>query len=273
MRTLLQESLSTRPRRPLLIGVVHLLPCPGSPRFSGDFSQVLEAAEADARALQEGGADGLIVENFGDMPFFRDAVPPETVASMAQAVGRLQGLVGSLPVGVNVLRNDARAGLGLCALGASFLRINVHSGAMLTDQGLIQGRAAETVRERQRLAPGAAILADVHVKHAVPLGEQSLLEAARDAFRRGAADALVISGAQTGAEPEAGHLRQVREGLPEAALLIGSGLSLGNAAQLLPWVQGAIVGTSLKHEGRVEAPVETRRVRELVELFHAASAH
>ena len=273
MRSLLQQSLAASPRRPLLIGVVHLLPCPGSPRFGGDFAQVLEAAEADARALQEGGADAVIVENFGDTPFFRDAVPPETVASMAQAVGRLQGLLGSLPLGVNVLRNDARSALGLCAVGACFLRVNVHSGAMHTDQGLIQGRAAETLRERQRLAPAAAILADVHVKHGVPLAAQSLLEAARDAFQRGAADALVISGTHTGAEPAVGDLNEVREGLPEAPLLIGSGLSLANAAQLLPLVQGAIVGTALKHEGRVEAPIEARRVRELAEQFHAVSAH
>lgn len=273
MQTLLRRRTSSERATPILIGVVHLLPCPGSPRFGGDFESLLGRAEADARALAEGGAEALIVENFGDTPFFAEAVPAETVASLALALERVKAAAGGLPLGVNVLRNDARAALGLCAVtGASFLRVNVHTGAMLTDQGLIQGRAAETLRERQRLAPQAAILADVHVKHATPLGDQDLVDAAHDAFHRGAADALVISGTRTGAEPSNGDLTRLRASLGQAPLLIGSGLDLANAPAFLPHIDGAIVGTSLKHEGRVSEPVDVRRVRALAQLFRGGGA-
>ena len=155
-------------QRPFVIGVVHLAGTPGSPD-AVPTSELLGRAAADARALADGGVDGLIVENFGDRPFHPERVPPETIATLALAVARVRNEAGSLPVGVNVLRNDARAALGLCAAtGAEFLRVNVHTGAMVTDQGLIQGRAHETLRERQRLAPDAALPADVHAQPAAP---------------------------------------------------------------------------------------------------------
>jgi len=187
---------------PLLIGVVHLAALPGAPRFGGDFEAVLEAARADARALHEGGCDALIVENFGYVPFYPRSVPAETVASMALAVASVRELAGGRPVGVNVLRNDAAAALGICAATqASFVRINVHHSAAVTDQGILEGEAALTLRERDRLCPGVAVLADVHVKHASSLGSESAAESAADAVQRALADAVIITGAGTGRSP------------------------------------------------------------------------
>lgn len=255
-------------KRPLLIGVVHLLGTPGSPRFAGDREAPIRRAVADAGALVEGGIDALIVENFGDAPFHKEHVPPETIASLALAIAAVSSVARSVPVGVNVLRNDARAGVGLCAAtGASFLRVNVHVGAMLTDQGVIEGRAAETLRERARLCPGVALLADVHVKHGVLLAPQPIAEAARDALERGLADALVVSGTRTGAAPALGELLAVREAARGKPVLVGSGLTAENARALLEIADGAIVGTYLKEEGDVERAVDPRRVRELRTLF------
>lgn len=258
---------------PCLIGVVHLDALPGAPRFAGNVAALLEAAESDAAALVEGGAHALVVENFGDVPFFAERVPAETIAAMALAVDRVRRVAGGAPVGVNVLRNDARAALGLCvACDAAFLRVNVHTGAAVSDQGVLQGRAADTLRERARLCPDVAILADVHVKHASPMGTEELVQAARDASLRGLADALILSGEATGAPPKASTLQEVRTALPDAALLIGSGLDLDNAADLLPHVDGAIVGTSLKAEGRVENPVDPSRVELLLQRYAATHA-
>jgi membrane complex biogenesis BtpA family protein len=256
------------PARPLLVGVVHLGPLPGAPRWAGDIEAVLERARADAEALVQGDADALLVENFGDMPFHGGAVPAETVAAMALAVESVTHEARGRPVGVNVLRNDARASLGLCAAtSASFLRVNVHSGAMLTDQGLIEGRAAETLRERARLCPSTLILADVHVKHAVALAARPIAEVAEETFVRALADALIVSGARTGDAPSVADLAQVRERVPRAPLLVGSGLSPSNARELCAHCDGGIVGTSLKRDGRVEEAVDPARVRRLREIL------
>lgn len=234
---------------------------------------MLARAVEDARALVEGGVDGLIVENYGDAPFFPGQVPPETVAALALCTSAVIAAAGPIPVGVNVLRNDARSALGLCAAtGALFLRVNVHSGVAATDQGVIEGRAHETLRERVRLAPQAAILADVHVKHATPLGRGTLAEAVRDHIRRALADAVIVSGPATGAPPAAADLREAREAAGGTPVLIGSGLSPDNARELLPLADGAIVGTALERDGRTAEPVDRARVERMRKAFDALRA-
>ena len=252
---------------PLLIGVIHLAATPGSPRADGSpeyMAALLEAAARDARAWCEGGADALIVENFGDVPFFAEAVPPETIAALTLAVSAVRATAGNLPVGVNVLRNDARAALGIAAAtGAAFIRVNVHSGAMQTDQGRIEGRAAETVRERQRLCPDVKILCDVHVKHAVPMPGETLEQATGDLAERGAADAIVVSGTGTGSPPTPALVRRVREAAGCVPILLGSGVTATNASELCEHAAGAIIGTSAKENGEVAHPVDASRVRKL----------
>jgi membrane complex biogenesis BtpA family protein len=255
-------------RRPFLIGVVHLLPTPGSPRFNGSFERVLARALDDARALSEGGCDALIVENYGDVPFYPERVPAETIACLAVCVREVIAVAGERPVGINVLRNDARAALGVCAAtGASFVRVNVHAGAAVTDQGLVEGRAFETLRERARLGLRAAIFADAHVKHATPLGRETLGEAVADLVERGLADAVVVSGAATGAPPAIEDVREAARAARGAPIVIGSGLDAHNAAALLAHADGAIVGTALERDGSTGSEVDRERVTALCRLF------
>jgi membrane complex biogenesis BtpA family protein len=247
----------------LLIGVVHLAPLPGSPRFKEKLADIVRKAVADARAYESGGADAVIIENFGDVPFTKSAVAPETIASMAVA-GRAVRDAIQLPIGFNVLRNDAHAALALvAACDGSFIRVNVHTGAMLTDQGLIEGDAYQTLRLKKHLCPTAQIFADVHVKHAVPLGDWTIEDSAHDTVERGLADALVISGTGTGMATDVEDVRRVRKACPRAKILIGSGITVENLKTLLPLIDGAIVGSSLKRHGRLENPVDAKRVAAL----------
>lgn len=251
----------------LLIGVIHLRPLPGSPRWKGDFEALVERALADARAYERGGAHAVIIENFGDAPFAKGSVPPETVAAMA-AVGRAVRAEVKVPIGFNVLRNDARAALALCAAcGGEFIRVNVHCGAMLTDQGIIEGQAHDTLRARERLCPDARILADVHVKHAVPLGHWPLEVAARDTLERGLADALIVSGAGTGWTTNLDDVKRVRAACPRAKVFLGSGVAAENVRAYLPFVDGVIAGTSLKRGGQVGNPVRAPRVATLAKAL------
>ena len=244
-----------------LIGVVHLQALPGAPRFAGDMQQIIDAAVADAVAYQRGGASAVVIENFGDVPFTRTSVPAATVASMA-AAGRAVREAVALPIGFNVLRNDAISALSLCAAcGGSFVRVNVLSGAAVTDQGIIQGDAYEVLRLRDTLCPKVQILADVHVKHAAPLAPTSLGQTARDTLERGLADALIISGPGTGSGIEMSDLRETRNACPEATLYVGSGANMDTATELLRFADGLIVGSSLKQEGILSAPVDIDRVR------------
>jgi membrane complex biogenesis BtpA family protein len=259
--------------RPLFIGVVHLLPTPGSPRSDGALGRVISRATEDARALAENGCDAILVENFGDAPYFPGTVPPETVAAIALCTSAVISVARGLQVGVNVLRNDARSALGICAAtGATFVRVNVHAGAAATDQGVIEGRAHETLRERARLAPQVAILADAHVKHAAPLGKESLAQAVRELASRALADAVIVTGPATGVAPVADALREAREAAGATPVLVGSGLTADNAAELLRSADGVIVGTALERDGRTAEPVEPSRVARIRKVLDGLRA-
>jgi len=191
-------------------------------------------------------------------------VPAYTIAAMTRVVTAIRAAVGDVPFGVNVLRNDALAALAVAsAAGAQWIRVNVHVGAMVTDQGLITGRARETLLERTRLGSGVKIAADVMVKHAVPLGAQDLAQSARDTFHRGGADALIVTGTGTGRPIEMRDLIDVREAVPGAPIIAGSGVTPTTLAALRPWVDALIVGTWLHRDSALAAPVDIERVRTL----------
>ncbi|HUO45873.1 MAG TPA: BtpA/SgcQ family protein [Acidimicrobiia bacterium] len=249
---------------PSLIGMVHLIALPGSPGFTGDMTTVLAAAATDAEMLVEAGFPALMVENFGDSPFYADQVPPVTVAAMALAVDTV-ARTGAVPVGVNVLRNDALAALAVAVVtGAAFIRVNVLTGTMFTDQGTISGRAAELARERAQLGPSIAILSDVFVKHAQPPPGLTIEQAALDTWERGGADALIISGTGTGTEAELDQGHRLRTAVPGATILVGSGARPENIPRLAEIADGAIVGSWVKQNGKAHNPVDSGRAKELV---------
>ena len=244
--------------------MVHLRALPGAPRFDGSLDGVIAAAVADARALASGGCDGIAFENFGDRPF-RKYVDAETVAAMTRVIAQTVREI-SIPHGVNVLRNDAHSALAIAAAtGAAFVRINIHIGVMATDQGIIEGHSGETVRLRASFAPNVLIFADHMVKHATPLAPVDEPSLARDLRERGFADAIIISGRETGAPADVDRLAKTRAAI-DAPILIGSGLTAENAARYVE-ADGAIVGTSVKREGNVELPVDPARVERVVRAF------
>lgn len=248
-----------------LIGMVHLPPLPGSPRWEGSMDEVVTVAVADARALVAGGMDALLVENYGDVPFTAARVEAATVAAMAVAVREIHRAVPGTPLGVNVLKNDARAALAVaCAAGARFVRVNVLAGAVVADQGVVQSAAYETLRDRRLLGADVKIFADVQGKHAVSLAAVELEQRARDLVHRALADGLVVSGAATGEATSAADVKRVRSAVPDVPLLVGSGVTPDTVAELLAVADGVIVGTSLKRSGDVRAPVDPERVRRLV---------
>ena len=252
-----------------LIGMVHLGALPGAPGFAGDLDAVVEAAVADAGILEDAGYDAVLVENFGDSPFFADDVEKVTVAAMTRAVSAIRASIG-LPIGVNVLRNDALAALAIAAAtGAAFIRVNVLSGSMATDQGAITGKAALVARRRASIAPGVQILADVFVKHATPPPGLSFAAAAQDAWERGGADALVVSGAATGQPAAITDLVTVRAAVPAAPIYLGSGAAQDTVADLLTIADAAIVGTAIKRDGSTTAPVDPARAKAFVAAANA----
>ena len=238
-----------------VIGMIHLRALPGSPGWDSDLTSVMNAAIADADALVEGGVGAFMLENYNDVPFFRTKVPPVTVASMTRIAAAVRDRHPSMPLGINVLRNDAESALSIAAaVDANYVRVNVLCGAVVTDQGLIEGDAAEVLRLREQIAKDVAIWADLRVKHAAPLAERPLIDEAGDLRLRAKADAVIISGSSTGAKADSSELSIAREALPDCPLLIGSGMDCENLNEFSD-ADGFIVGSSLKSTGPFGYPV------------------
>lgn len=253
-----------------LIGVIHLLPLPGSARWDTQLTPIYERAEQEAVALTSGGADGIIVENFFDSPFTNGRLDTATISTFTNVISRIKSLT-NLPIGINCLRNDGMSALAIaCATQAQFIRVNVLAGAMVTDQGIIEGIAHKLLLYRRHLGVDKTIkiFADILVKHAYPINPKADIEQiAIDTRNRALADALIISGNSTGKAPNIDDLQNVRRVLPDCPLLAGSGVDKNNAGDILNTANGAIIGTSLKRQGIIDNCIDVERVRELKSLF------
>jgi membrane complex biogenesis BtpA family protein len=251
--------------------VIHLPALPGSPRASAGVREIARSAAEDARTLEGAGFDLAMIENFGDAPFFAERVPPVTVSAMTACAEAVRAACPRLPLGINVLRNDAEAALAVAAVvGAACIRVNVHTGARVTDQGLVQGRAAETLRARRALgAEAVAIWADVDVKHSAPLAPRDVALEVEDAVKRGLADAVLVTGEGTGRGVDVDKLRRLREAVAGTPVLVASGATAESLPALAASSDGVVVGSTLRADGKAGGRVDAARAAAFAKAFQA----
>lgn len=254
-------------RSKVVIGVVHLMPLPGSPRYAGEtIDAIYQRGLDDAKAYLHGGCDGVIVENHGDIPFAKpDDIGPETSAYMSVVSDRIRRELGR-PIGINVLANASIPALSIAsAAGAGFVRVNQWANAYVANEGFIEGEAARAMRFRAKLrANGIRIFADAHVKHGAHaiVGDRPVEEQVKDLVFFDA-DAIIATGQRTGHAADLGYIRMIKEaaGLPT---LVGSGVTPENVNDILGIVDGVIVASSLKYDGVWWNPVELSRVESFI---------
>jgi membrane complex biogenesis BtpA family protein len=251
-------------KKKIVIGMLHLPALPGAPQFGGSVQSIRESLVRDAETLAEGGVHGMMMENFGDVPFYPDRVPAHVTAQMTALACDVRQRI-NLPLGINVLRNDGRGALAVAhASGASFIRVNVLCGARVADQGLIQGIAHDLLRERALLgAQDVKIFADFDVKHSAALAARPLEDEVDDLVERALADAIVVSGAGTGKKTDPEKVRAVKRVSSKVPVFVGSGIT-PETIQQFDAADGFIVGTALKKDGIASNPVELSRVKSLM---------
>lgn len=259
------EQIFGRPKA--LIGMIHCPPFPGSPRYRGDtLDQIYDACLRDAEALISNGLHGLIVENHGDVPFSKpNDIGPETSAFMAVVVDRIRREF-DVPMGVNVLANAPIPALAIArATGAAFIRVNQWANAYVANEGFMEGRAAEAMRYRSALrGEGIKVFADSHVKHGSHsiTADRSVAELTRD-LEFFDVDAVIATGQRTGNSATMEEISEVADAT-NLPVLVGSGVTADNIAQILTRASAVIVASSLKEGGVWWNPIGPKSVRDFV---------
>lgn len=260
----------------IIIGAIHFPPLLGYPKFPG-FEIALKNVMHDLQSFENGGVDGVIIENNYDNPH-KSFVDSSVVASMT-FLGEKIKKETSLPMGISVLWNDYYTALSIAKiLGLKFIRIPVFVDKVKTDCGIIKGQPDKVIEFRKSIkAEDIAIFTDIHVKHSVLLSKKSITDSAKLAIQN-QSDAVIITGKWTGQQPDLKELAPVRNSVGDFPILVGSGFNEKNARLLLEYVNGAIISTSLKrgknktNETNVKTwkqRIDRNKVEKLVETINS----
>jgi len=247
----------------IIIGAIHFPPLFGYPEFPG-FDVCLKNALEDLKAFEDGGVDGIIIENNYDTPH-KILVEKETIHLMIELSKEIKRKT-ELPLGVSVLWNDYEAALTIAKeIGGQFIRVPVFVDNVKTNYGDIFANPKEILEYRKKIeAEDIKLFTDIHVKHAELLDKKTIEESAQEAINSGS-DALIITGKWTGDAPNMEELERLRNEIVDLPILIGSGAAQDNIKNLFRYADGAIVSTSLKQGNNDDKEINVKSWKQRID--------
>lgn len=254
-----------------IIGMVHLRPLPGSPRYDPsrmNMKKIVEVAKKEARMLEDAGIDGVQVENMWDIPYLPGRkIGPETTAALAVGVNEVSNAV-KIPVGAECHMNGGCIALACAVAGsAKWIRIFEWCNAFISQSGYIEAIGGELARMRSNLkAENIAFLCDVNVKHGSHyiIHDRSIEEQAMDIEAQDG-DAVIVTGFDTGMPPTVDRVESCKKKV-SLPILLGSGVTSENTAELLASADGAIVGSYFKVNGNWKNEIDFERTRNFMKV-------
>jgi membrane complex biogenesis BtpA family protein len=260
------RTFDTLGKKKVVIGMVHLLPLPGTPFYQADtMEQNLEKAVADATALYQGGADGCLIQTVDRVYPAADEADYARVAAMATIVKAVADHTGpEFQIGVQIMVNALKASAAVAKVcGGSFLRCTALVGATVTAAGMVEANPHDFLMYRARIgAQSVKLIAEVNSRHFRGLGDQSTVDVARMAARVGA-DAVEV--AHPDEETNAHLVREIKQVMPHLPLVLGGHTTHDNVARRLAEADGVFVGACLKSD-RWDGRVDAERVRAYVNI-------
>ena len=244
-----------------IIAMCHLRAMPGDPGF--DFEKgipwVIENARKNLRALQDGGVDAVMFSNEFSIPYVT-RVDTAIVATMARIIGEIKDEI-VIPFGINVLW-DPKASIDLAvATDAAFVR-EIFTGVYASDFGLWNTNCGEVVRHRKSIhGESIRLLFNIVPEAAVYLAGREPADIARSTVFNTNPDALCVSGITAGAQVSADILMKVKDAVPQTIVFANTGVNIESVEERLSIADGAVVGTTFKHEGHTWNDVDPDRVK------------
>ncbi|MCK5413121.1 MAG: BtpA/SgcQ family protein [Candidatus Pacebacteria bacterium] len=248
----------------IIIGVIHFPPLLSYNNFPG-FKVALRNALKDLSAFENGGIDGIVIENNYDIPHKQFVDPP--IISAMTFLGEKIRKTTKLPLGISVLWNDYQTSLSIAkVLNLQFVRIPVFIDKVKTDCGIIEGQPKNIIKFQKSInAENIAILTDIHVKHSTLLSDKSIINSAKLAIKNHS-DALIITGNWTGEQPDVEELKLLRKSIGNFPIIAGSGVDKNNIKTIFQFANGAIVSTSLKKGSVNKEEINTKAYNQRIDV-------
>jgi uncharacterized protein len=260
------RTFDTLGKKKVVIGMVHLLPLPGTPFYQeGTMEQTIEKAVADATALYRGGADGCLIQTVDRVYPAADEADYARVAAMASVVKAVADATGpEFQIGVQIMVNALKASVAVAKVcGGSFLRCTALVGATLSAGGMVEAHPHDFLTYRAHIgAQSITLIAEVNSMHFRWLGDRPTADVARMAARVGAA---AVEVAHADEETNARLVREIKQAMPHLPVILGGHTSHENVARRLAKADGAFVGSCLKAD-HWDGRVDVERVRAYVDI-------
>ncbi|MEM7115538.1 MAG: BtpA/SgcQ family protein [Chloroflexota bacterium] len=234
-----------------IIGMVHLGAMPGTPFYEeGSYEATFEQAVRDAKALDEGGATGCLVQTVERVYPTKDEADYARVVGVGNIVRAIaQETRPDFQIGVQIMTNALQASVAVAKVsGGSFLRCFALVGQSLSPWGMVEANPLPFLRYRKRInATNIKLIAEVDGMHFKWYGEKKpIATIARTAVRAGA-DAVEVAHADE--ETNLRQIHDIKSGLPDVCVILGGYTNHENAARRLAKADGAFVGSAFEPGG------------------------
>lgn len=247
------------------IGMIHLPALPGYQAHPG-IDAVLKKAKKDLSALTQAGFDGALVENDNDQPHHIHVT--KQVEQAFIVIMKELCSCSRIPVGMEIIYDMEKTIEVATRIGVPFVRLDVFADSVVTKWGTVP---SPLLRINSYLSGDHPyILADVQVKHAKLVEQHKKLSASIADTIKGGADGIIITGTWTGIAPDLRDLQIAKTIVKrfKIPVFIGSGATKENISCFTPYIDGVIVGTSIK----TGASIDDKKAACFIDAFHRSNS-
>jgi uncharacterized protein len=252
-----------------IIGMIHVMALPGTPKHKLESSQIIDQALNEARIYKKAGIDSIMIENMHDTPYIKGGVGHE-ISSLMCLIAYLIKQETQLPVGIQILAGANKEALAVAkASSIDFIRAEGFVFAHTADEGIIEAQAGDLLRYRKQIdADDIAIFTDIKKKHSSHAITQdvSLLDTAKAASFF-LSDGVIVTGSHTGEAASVDELKTLKEVL-DFPIIVGSGITQDNVLTYLPICDAMIIGSYFKEQGYWENELSYKRIANFMELVN-----
>jgi membrane complex biogenesis BtpA family protein len=248
-----------------VIGMIHVDALPGTPKYNGNISAIIQHAITEAELYKSAGIQGIMIENMHDIPYLNNSAGPEIISIMAIIAYEIKRRT-NLFAGIQILASANKEAIAVAnSANLDFIRAEGFVFSHIADEGFTDANAGEILRFRKQIgAENVMVFTDIKKKHSSHsiTADISISEAAK-AAEFFLSDGIIITGSATGKEANMEEIIAVKNST-SLPVIIGSGITAENVCDYYNIADAFIVGSYFKQDGNWQNPVEKERIEKLL---------